>query len=117
MGREGTAVAVRDTSGTIRRLDNSGSITTIGNTSDPLDLEDTNFNLIAIDFSAATDDIEINHFQNEGATNIPLIFGDILLGSGDDTLTASAGIINGDVDFGGGNDTLSLSGGLSLIHI
>ena len=114
VGREGTAVAVRDTSGTIRRLDNSGSITTIGNTSDPLDLEDTNFNLIAIDFSAATDDIEINHFQNEGATNIPLIFGDILLGSGDDTLTASAGIINGDVDFGGGNDTLSLSGGTAL---
>ena len=115
VGREGTAIAVRDATGTIRRLENSGNITARGLTSDSLGLEDTEFDLIAIDFSAATDDIEINQFQNDSATNTPLILGNILLGSGNDTLTVSDGIVGGDIDFGGGNDALSLSGGSTFI--
>ena len=111
IGREGTAVAIRDASGTVTRLSNTGVISTVGSTSDPLDAEDINFDLIAIDFSAATNSIEINQSQNPDATNIPLIIGDVLLGSGDDSFSSSAGQITGAIDFGGGNDTLALSGG------
>ena len=111
IGREGTAVAIRDASGTVTRLSNTGVISTFGSTSDPLDAEDINFDLIAIDFSAATNSIEINQSQNPDATNIPLIIGDVLLGSGDDSFSSSAGQITGAIDFGGGNDTLALSGG------
>ena len=111
IGREGTAVAIRDASGTVTRLNNTGAISTIGSSSDTLGVEETNFDLIAVDFSAATDSIEINQSQNPDSTNIPLIIGDILLGSGDDSVTSSAGIITGAIDFGGGNDTLALSGG------
>lgn len=111
VGRDGTAIAIRDTSGTVRRLDNSGFITTQGASSDALNLEETDFNLIAIDFSAATQSVEINQSQNPDSTNAPLIIGDILFGSGDDVFTSSAGTIGGNIDFGGGTDTFSLSGG------
>ena len=111
LGRDGTTIAIRDASGTVRRLDNTGSITTFARTSDSLGLEETDFDLIAIDFSAGTEGVEINQSQNPDTTNVPIIRGDILLGSGDDSLVASAGAILGDVDFGGGADTLSLSGG------
>lgn len=111
VGRDGTAVAVRDASGTMRRIENTGTISASATNSDTLNLEETNFDLIAIDFSAATDGIEIIQSQNPDATNTPLIRGDILLGSGDDVLSASTGLIAGDIDFGGGSDTLALSGG------
>ena len=110
VGREGTAVAIRDSSGTVTRLSNSGSISAIGNTSDSLEQEATDFDLIAVDFSASTTAIEINQSQNPDSTNIPIIIGDILLGSGDDTINATSGLITGDIDFGGGSDTLSLAG-------
>ena len=113
-GREGTAIAIRDRSGTIQQLDNSGAILTFGNNSDPLEEEETNFNLVAVDFSTTTNDITINQFANEETGNLPLITGDILLGSGDDTLSSTAGFVLGDIDFGGGNDSLSLSGGTAF---
>ena len=111
VGREGTAVAVRDSSGTVTQLSNTGVISANGSSSDALGVEDTNFNLIAIDFSSATNSIAIEQSQNPDGTNIPLIIGDILLGSGDDSVTSSAGIITGAIDFGGGSDSLALSGG------
>ena len=109
-GREGTAIAIRDTSGTVTSLNNTGFISANATTSDILDLEETDFNLVAVDFSGSTNSIEINQSQNPDSANIPFITGDILLGSGDDTITASSGGILGDIDFGGGSDTLTLSG-------
>ena len=40
----------------------------------------------------------------------PSIFGDIIFGSGNDTLTASAGSINGAIDFGSGANVFTLTG-------
>lgn len=115
VGREGTAIAIRDASGTVSRIDNTGVISTLaGLPAQALGLEATEFNLVAIDFSASTIDVEINQSQNSDSTNAPLIRGDILLGSGNDSLVASAGAIVGDVDFGGGADTLTLSDGASF---
>ena len=111
VGRDGTAIGIRDTSGTLLRLENSGLILTQGTNSDPLGTEETSFNLVAADLSAATETVEILQSQNPDVTSAPLIRGDILLGSGDDIITASAGEITGDIDFGGGADSLALSGG------
>jgi len=110
IGRDGTAIGIRDTSGTLLRLENSGLILTQGTNSDPLGTEETSFNLVAVDLSAATETVEIFQSQNPDATSAPIIRGDILLGSGDDIITASAGEITGDIDFGGGSDTLALTG-------
>ena len=110
VGRDGSAIAIRDASGTIRTLNTTGSVIATGRTSDPRDQEDTEFDLIAIDFSAATQSVEITQSQNLNSQLTPIILGDILLGSDDDTVSVSAGRIGGDIDFGGGNDTLTLSG-------
>ena len=110
-GRNGTAIAVRDTSGTLRTLQNSGTIQSINDPSFVFNGEETDFDLIAIDLSTATENVEIIQSQNPDSTNTPLISGNILLGSGDDSVNASAGRISGDIDFGGGNDSILLSGG------
>jgi len=120
VGREGTAVAIRDASGTVQSLSNTGVIFATGQNSDTFGSEETDFNFVAIDFSAATQDIDITQDQNPASTNDPSIIsdpsiiGDILLGSGNDTITSTAGNITGNLDFGGGNDTLALSGGSSF---
>jgi len=111
VGREGTAVAVRDASGTIRSLTNTGVIVAVGQNSDPLDNEATEFDLIAIDFSAAIQNVDITQSQNDSVTATPSIIGDILLGSGDDTVTVEAGfgsIQNSD------NLTLNVTEGTTL---
>lgn len=113
-GRDGTAVAVRDTSGSLRMISNTGAIVALGQTSDSLEIEDIDFDLIAIDLSAATEGVTFTQSQNPDSTAAPLVNGDILFGSGDDGLIATAGTILSNVDFGGGNDTLSLSGGSLL---
>lgn len=109
-GREGSSIALRDLSGTVQSLENTGTIAALATSSDSLGEENTEFALTAIDFSAATQGIEITQNQNEDSTNTPLIRGDILLGSGDDTVTSNAGAILGDIDFGGGSDSFALSG-------
>jgi hypothetical protein len=110
-GRDGTAIAIRDASGTLRTITNTGAIAAVVATSDTLGLEDTNLNAVAIDLSASTIGSTITQAQNPDTTATPLITGDIRFGAGNDSLIASAGNITGDVDFGGGADTLTLSGG------
>ena len=111
VGRDGEAVAVRDRSGTLRTLTNSGVISALGTTSDPNNEEALSFDLIALDISTLTDDFTLTQAASDIDGVTPRIEGDILFGSGNDSLIVETGIINGDVDFGGGNDTLSLSGG------
>lgn len=117
-GRDGEAIAVRDRSGTLTYIENSGSISAIGSSSDAQGLQDTSFNLIALDLSANTSGVTISQIAatDEDTTDDvtpadPSITGDILLGSGDDTVTASAGNISGDLSFGDGADSFTLSGG------
>lgn len=51
--------------------------------------------------------------DGDGVTdsNEPIIVGDILLGSGADTVDIRNGLVLGDIDFGAGADILSISGG------
>lgn len=119
-GRSGEAVAIRDASGTLTFIENSGSISALGTTSDSRGEESTNFNLIALDLSANTTGITLNQIapvDPDPTDNItparPVISGNIFLGSGDDNVTIQAGIVSGDLTFGDGADSLSLSGGSS----
>ena len=117
-GRQGEAVAIRDQSGNITMLNNTGVIGAIGRDSNPLGESDTSFNLIALDFSANTTGVTINQSlapdttPDDGVSPAePLIQGDVLLGSGDDTVNLSSGTLAGDLDLGAGADVLTLSGG------
>ena len=123
-GRSGAAYALVDQSGSLAVINNEGIIFAIGVTSDS-DAEDTDtppvFTLVAIDVTANANGVTINHRtavdddpDDEFVPAAPVILGDILLGSGDDTLNASSGTINGDVAFGDGSDELVLSGSASL---
>lgn len=114
---EGTTIAIQDLSGTLTSIDNTGFIIASGSSTDTR---------VAIDLSANTTGVTISQYLNsydtetsadyvedneeEDPTIYAEIYGDILLGSGNDTITASTGAIIGDTDFGAGDDTLSLSG-------
>ncbi len=117
-GRNGEAIAIRDQSGTVTMFNNNGVIAAIGRDSNPLGESTTNFNLVALDFSANTTGVTINQSQladedpDDGLTPaVPIIQGDVLLGSGADTVNITAGTLEGDLDFGAGADVLTLSGG------
>ena len=117
VGREGTAYAVRDQSGTLTSLTNTGNIGAIGTTSDPNNVAELDFNLIALDASQNVDGFtfvqrraEDTDLEDDFTPPDPNTIGDILFGSGDDSLTATAGTITGDVDFSDGNNALALSG-------
>ncbi|MGB6229453.1 MAG: autotransporter domain-containing protein [Litorimonas sp.] len=112
IGRDGTATVVRDASGTLSEVVNRGTLSASGANSDPNGFEETDFTLIALDLSANTTGVTFLQDQAaDGTTTVapePQLFGDVLLGSGDDTFTVRLGDVGGDIDFGAGDDELSL---------
>lgn len=156
-GEAGDAVAIRDASGTVTSLTNTGGIfsyivATDNDDDDETDDEVITGRTIAIDFSANTtgvtitqaaaandplsdydgdglyddedpdddddgildeDDDDDNDDDNDGVADAsePYIVGDILLGSGADTVDIQNGYVIGDIAFGAGADSFSLSGG------
>jgi len=117
LGRSGEAIAIQDQSGTLTNLTNTGNISAIGRTSDTSGNAELDFSLIALDASQNVDGFTFVQNRAEDpnpdddVTPVdPSTLGNILLGSGDDSVTATAGLIIGDVDFATGNDTLALSG-------
>ena len=116
--REGTATAILDSSDTLRSFTNTGVIAVGAATSDPLGEAETDLNAVALDFSQSTGNITLLQERAED-TNLdddlipadPMVTGDILLGSGDDDFTVTAGEVLSDLDFGGGSDSFALSGG------
>ena len=109
-GREGTAVVVRDASGTLSRIDNTGTITAIGLQSDSSGRIENTASLIALDLSNNTVGVTIT--QDAPTEDIVLeaaIEGDILLGSGDDVIDVRAGRVLGAVAFGAGEDRFDIA--------
>jgi hypothetical protein len=119
--RNGTAVAIRDNSGTLISLNNSGTIGSFGLNSDGERRLDTSFNLIALDLAANTAGFTLTQTAqinaDTGEENTPQIVGDIFLGSGADTFDIQAGFVSGDIAFGDGADTLSLSNGSAVTGV
>lgn len=125
-GGTGHATAIRDLSGTLSSITNTGSIQV--NVSPGEDGVRTGL-MTAIDVSANTTGVTLLQdgvpgtptasdpdTDGDGVTNSnePIIVGDIRFGSGADLLDARNGQIRGDIAFGDGADTLRLTGGAAI---
>jgi len=117
--RNGEAVAIRDASGTLIEINNSGVIEALGINSDLSGDTTPTYNLIAIDVSANTTGFTLNQTiftdPDTNVDTVPVITGDILLGSGDDLINVEGGTINSNISFGDGADRLLVSGGAAVI--
>ena len=140
-GENASAIGIRDSSGTLQSINVTGTIVaSIVRNDDAADTDDTDLDpnnetikgrSIAIDLRGNTagvavtladkgpdgddgdDDIDDADRDEDGIDDAdePLIIGDILFGSGADSLTLSNGIMLGSMSFGLGADTLTISGG------
>lgn len=109
-----TAVLIETES--LEEFETSGvlSANLIGIAPDGLD-DDRGGERIAIDASSRTTGLTVRQVQALDADGDPTavqpeIIGDILFGSGDDTLDLQAGLVTGDIAFGAGADRLILNG-------
>lgn len=114
---EGSTTAIRDLSGTLTSIENTGFITAGGSSTDTRTALDLSANTTGVtiiqylnDDDAETSAEYVEDNDEEDPTVYAGISGNILLGSGNDSLSASTGQIVGDTYFGAGDDTLSLSG-------
>ncbi|WP_029087236.1 autotransporter outer membrane beta-barrel domain-containing protein [Brevundimonas aveniformis] len=139
-GEASDAYAIRDTSGTLTSLTNRGVIEAlVSPTDDEDDTDDDNLNAgdevitgraVAIDLSANTSGVTlVQEGINDGDDyadgladadadgdgvdddDEPAIVGEILLGSGNDTVEINNGSVFGDISFGDGADTFLIDGG------
>ncbi|WP_157215780.1 autotransporter outer membrane beta-barrel domain-containing protein [Flavisphingomonas formosensis] len=92
-------VAFVDKSGTVASFTNRGTITATGGVTNT-----------ALDFSASTAGVSVTQAAPSSGSTTPSITGDILFGSGNDTLTVSDGTVTGNVRFGAGTNSFALSG-------
>lgn len=103
---QGSAYAIRDLTGGLTTINNSGFISATGTAQDVT---------YALDLSANTSGVVINQTAPAGTASgtatvtLSSIAGNIITGSGNDSITASGGSIVGNLFLAGGNDTLSLS--------
>jgi hypothetical protein len=106
-GTAGTASAIVDKAGTVSLIENSGAIG-VGNAAALGD------KAVALDLSANGSGVTVK--QLAVASNIPApgISGNILFGSGSDTLDIADGTVNGAAKFGLGNNQLKLSGDAAM---
>ncbi len=99
----GTAIAIRDTGGTLMLIENAGEIAAAG-------AKAGSGRNIAIDLSAASSNAAVRQTLVADGHAAPVIKGDVLFGTGSDLLELADGTLAGDVSFGAGNDALRLSG-------
>lgn len=127
-GEIGSATAITDLSNTLSTINNSGTIqalitATDEDTSDGIPPPPVTGAATAINLSASTIGVTLNQIPDavftdddsvdDDASKRPevLIQGDILFGSGADTLNLLAGAIEGDVSFGAGADSFVINNG------
>ena len=121
-GVSGSAIAIRDLSGTLTSITNRGAITA-SLSSDGTSTEETG-ETIAIDLSGhdaaigatliqrratPVDDINGDDSIDSDDVITPSIFGDIRFGAGDDTFQLLAGSATGDTDFGTGDAAFTIT--------
>lgn len=116
IGRDGTATVVRDASGTLSDIINRGNILALASNSDANQDQATDFTLVAFDLSNNTSGVTflqesiVDEDPDDDVTpNFPNLIGDVLLGSGNDQFTSTAGFISGDIDFSAGDDVFRLT--------
>lgn len=99
---EGTAVAISDKSGTLALVENSGTISATAGTGGD--------KATAIDLSANNNGATVKQLAVAADKAAPAITGNILFGSGNDTLDLADGAMNGTARFGAGDNRLTLAG-------
>lgn len=110
-GSNSYAVGIQDLSGTLTSIQNTGVIRAQVVANDAT-LGTLNDRTIAIDVSTSAANVTVTQDQSDVENAAaPLIIGDVLFGSGADTLTLNAGTLIGDMSFGAGADTLNINGG------
>lgn len=121
---EGSAVAVRDLSGTLSEIDNTGTISVTGASEDEtvaLDLRENTSGVTIrqylndVDAESYAEELEDEDYDPDTPTIYARITGDILTGSGDDQIIASTGRIRGESWLGSGDDSIELSGNAQYI--
>ena len=114
-GTKGSAVAVADTAGTLRQIENTNRISaTFVLPDDAEDGATITGETIALDLRANTAGVLLRQSANADEDITPAIVGDVLFGSGDARLELLAGTLNGKVAFGTGADALVIDGGAKL---
>lgn len=106
-GGAGAATAVRDLSGGVTLVENSGKIVASGATGTAG--ADSGRN-IAIDLSANTSGVTVKQVAVASGVAAPEITGDVRTGSGNDVFDLADGTFTGSAYLGAGNDRLQLSG-------
>jgi hypothetical protein len=114
VGATGNATAIVDNSGTLSRIETTGSIIASVTTSATSTTLPTG-KAVAIDASANTGGLYLWQYMGTGATTAPVTSGAVLLGSGADRLDVLAGTLTGDVSFGAGANVLNIDGGASVV--
>lgn len=109
-GNGAEAYGVQDLSGTLNNVVNKGSVST---TVRPTEAGGAvTGRTVAFDLSHNTTGVDFSQVANadvEGST--PFIGGDILLGTGDDTVSFLAGSVLGNLDFNAGGGSLTIDNG------
>ncbi len=140
-GETGDAIAIVDQSGTLKTVNNTGSIravvsapttkadgtsatTTATGTAIALDLR-ANTTGVTVNQSAPTSYASTSTFPSTDTvtttvgtavtTTSPSIIGDVLFGSGNDTLRVTSGSVIGNIAFGAGADTFVVDGGAVVL--
>ncbi len=113
---EGEIYAIRDFSGSLNSINNTGFITTMGTTEDVRQAISLFNNISGVTIIQELNDedaetrAENEEDGEEDNTVYTAIIGDIVTGSGNDLIRASAGRIDGRTFFNAGDDTLDLQG-------
>lgn len=103
----GVAAAIRDASGTLNTITNTGSIYGILTSSSTASLT----NGYALDLGANTSGIAYTQSMSTADDAIaPALAGRIVTGSGNDSFAVSAGSVAGTANLGAGDDTVAVSG-------
>ncbi|WP_296818278.1 autotransporter domain-containing protein [Brevundimonas sp.] len=110
-GETGDAYAIRDASGTLTSITNTGAINAAHSAEDD---DPVTGRAVAIDVSANTTGVTVLQDVVGADLDDPTINGEILFGSGADLLDVRDGLVTGDVSFGAGADTLSITGGAQV---
>ena len=114
----GSSSAIKDLSGTLTAIDNTGAISVTGSSEDQLAAIDVSTNtsgvtikqyLNSTDAASQTTDKAAAGYDPDTATVYTSITGNIYTGSGNDTLDVGSGKITGNTFLGAGNDTVKLA--------
>lgn len=113
---EGTTVGIKDLSGTLTSIVNTGYISASGSSTDSRTALDLSVNTSGVTITQYLNDADAEtraDYEEDNDEEDPTVYasitGDIITGSGNDTITASSGAITGDIWFGAGDDSLTLS--------